>query len=143
MSFFSTWTSELLAQRMNLRRRLNESRASLIEFCAFVFVMLGSVGLIVPKRGFEVAPWGLAIPVLYLVAMLVVELIRQNALRQGGDATAMRRGYGRVTGAIGLFCAAAGLATFIHAVIHGQPLPPPDPIVPADLQNAIETTIAK
>lgn len=143
MSFFSTWASELFAQRMNLRRRLNENRATLIEFGVFMCMILGSAGLIVPKRGFEVAPWGVAIPALYLVAMLGAELIRQSALRKGGEAVAMRRGYGRVTGAIGLFCAAAGLATFIHAVTHGQPLPPPDPIVPADLQNAIETTIAK
>lgn len=143
MGFLSTWLSELHVQRMNLRKRLNESRASLIEFGLLACLMLGSVGLLVPERGFEAAPWGVAIPFLYAAAMIVVELIRQNALARGGEAQKMRRGYGRVTGLIGLVAAAAGMATFIHAIIHGQPIPPPEPVVPEDLQRALEATISK
>lgn len=143
MAFLSTWLSELGQQRMNLRKRLNESRASLIEFGQLACLMLGSLGLLVPERGFAVAPWGFAIPIVYLVAMVGVEIVRQRAIKQPGDVVRMRRGYGRVTGAIGLVCAAAGMATFIHAITYGQPLPPPDVAVPDDLKRAIETTLTR
>jgi hypothetical protein len=141
--FWGTWGAELTAQRMNLRKRLNESRASLIEFGLLGCLILGSVGLLVPERGFAVAPWGVAIPFVYMVGMIVAELIRQRALKTPEDGLRMRRGYGRVTGAIGLVCAAAGMATFIHALTHGQPVPPPEIAVPDDLKNAIEATITR
>jgi hypothetical protein len=73
--------------------------------------------------------------------MIVAEIVRQSAIKAPEDVIRMRRGYGRVTGLIGFLCAAAGMATFIHALTHGQPLPPPEPVVPDDLKNAIEATI--
>jgi hypothetical protein len=143
MAFFGTWISELGRQRMNLRKRLNESRASLIEFGLLTCLMLGSIGLLVPERGFAAAPWGVAIPIMYLAAMAVVEIVRQRAIKQPEDVVRMRRGYGRVTGLIGFLSAAAGMATFVHAIIHGQPLSPPDAPVPEDLRRAIEITVTR
>lgn len=139
--FLAAWGAELTAQRMQLRKRLNESRASLIEFGLLTCLLLGSLGLVVPERGFAVAPWGVAIPFVYLAAMLVVEVLRQRAVKAPEDVLRMRRGYGRITGAIGFLSAAAGLATFIHAVTWGQSLPPPEVPVPEDLKRALDVTI--
>lgn len=117
---------EMGARRRRLRLSLGDRGHSLFEFLLLSGLMIGSLGLVLRPWMVEAAPWGLAIPVLFLAGHLLLETRRQGAMRAAASEEAaekLRRGYDWASVLWGLFCALAGVAAFIIA-FSAEPAPP-------------------
>lgn len=124
--FLSSMFSEMGARRRRLRAALGDRGQSLVEFLVLGGLMVGSLGLIVRPWMAAAAPWGFALPILFLVGYFLIEYRRQAALaREGADQDRVRSGYDWLVLLWSLGCALAGAAAFVIAWT-AEPPPPPD-----------------
>ncbi len=127
--FFSEMFAEFAARRRRLRAALGDRGQGLIEFVIFGGVLVGALGLFVGPWMPAAAPWGFAIPLVFVAGYLLIEARRQRSLagartRSGAvpkdeeGRTPMDRiaaGYDWLTLGWSLLCALLGAAAFVIA----------------------------
>jgi hypothetical protein len=121
--FFSSMFGEMGARRRRLRTALGDRAQGLVEFLILGGLMIGSLGLFVREWMPGAAPWGFAIPFVFLLGYGLIEFRRQAALTRGDDAAKTSSNYDWMTLLWSLACALAGAAAF---VIAWTAAPPPD-----------------
>ncbi len=124
-SFLSAMFSEMGARRRRLRAAFGDRGQSLVEFLVLAGLLIGSVGLFVRAWMPAAAPWGFALPFVFLAGYVLIEARRQAALARGGDVEKTRSGYDWITFLWSFGCALAGAAAFVIAW-SAEPPPPPE-----------------
>lgn len=119
---------EMGARRKRLRLSMGDRGQSLFEFLILSGLVIGSLGMVLRPWMAEAAPWGFAVPVLFLAGHVLMEMRRQQAMRAANDDAAekIQRNYDWASVLWGLFCALAGIAAFIIA-FSAEPAPPEQP----------------
>jgi hypothetical protein len=113
--FFSSMFAEMGARRRRLRAALGDRGQALVEFLVMGGLAVGSLGLLVRPGMAGSAPWGFALPFVFLVGYLLIEARRQRALAAAGDAETARRGYDWGVLLWSMACALSGAAAFVIA----------------------------
>lgn len=131
--------SEIVARRRRQRAMLGDRGQSIAEFLVLGGLMIGSVGLVVREWMAAAAPWGFAIPVVFLLGYALIDFRRQAALARGDDAAKVSSGYDWITFLWSFGCALAGAAAF---VIAWGAEPPPDPNSWTPPESAVPVDIA-
>lgn len=130
--------AEMGARRRRLREVLGNYGQGLAEFLVMGGLLAGSLGLFFMSWGPEAAPWGFAVPFVFIAGFLLIEWRRQRAvdsiqLEQGAhpddeaeirDAIASRHDWGVFLLAFG--CALAGVAALVLAAGAEPQGPPPE-----------------
>ncbi len=138
--FFSSLFAEAGARRRRLRAALGDRGQAIVEFLVLSGLALGSVGLFVREWMVDAAPWGFAIPVVFIVGYGLIELRRQAALARGDAPERVNQAYDWIVLLWSFGCALVGAAAFVIA-ISAEPPPvqeeeiwtPPESSVPVDI----------
>ena len=127
-NFFSALFSEMGARRRRLRESFGDRGQALVEFLVLGGLLIGSLGLLVRPWMAGAAPWGFALPFVFLAGFLLIEARRQASLARGSDTEKVRAGYdwGALLWSFG--CALLGAAAFAIAWGSAPPKPPEEPI---------------
>lgn len=139
--FLSSMTAEMGARRRRLRGMLGGWGQSLAEFLLLGGLVLGSLGLLIGGWMPAAAPWGFAVPFVFVAGFLFLERRRQRALPTAKSYEAVAASYDWAVLLWSLACAVAGAAAFFIAW-SARPLPPaeapgwqpPSSTVSVDLQ---------
>lgn len=114
--FFPTMLAEMGARRRRLREALGDRGQGVVEFLLLAGLLTGSLGLFVRDWMPAAAPWGFAVPVLFVIGYVLLEARRQSALRmEAVDQVALTRRYDNFVALWCLACALLGAAAFAIA----------------------------
>lgn len=135
--FFAAMFAEMGARRRRLRAALGDRGQALVEFLVLGGLALGSLGLFVRQWMPGAAPWGFALPIVFVLGFVLLEGRRQAlSRRRGGEAPP----YDWVVLAWSFSCALAGAAAFVIAFSARPPAvaeeefwTPPENAVPVDI----------
>jgi len=136
-AFFSSLFAELAARRARRREALGDRGQALLEFLVLNGLVFGSAGLFLRPWMLAAAPWGLAVPIVFLMGHTILEVRRQ---RRAASAAETPKPSQWLALSWSLACSAAGAGAFIMA-FNAAPAPapeapawePPADAVPVDL----------
>jgi hypothetical protein len=121
--FFSSMFDEMGARRRRLRAAFGDRGQALVEFLVLGGLVVGSIGLFARPGMVEAAPWGLWLPLVFLVGFFAIEARRQARLRAGADAAKTSAAFDWAALLWSFGCALLGVAAFVLAWT-AQPHPP-------------------
>jgi hypothetical protein len=129
--FFSSMFREIGARRRRMRDAFGDRGQGLVEFLVMSGLVLGSLGLFLQPWMIAAAPWGFAMPALFVVGYVLIERRRQAAMAkaEAEDADAVEAARARHDWIVFLWavgCAVLGAAAFVIAY-GARPAPPPEP----------------
>src|SRR5690349_12003197 len=78
--FFSSLVAEMGARRRRQRQAFGDRGQSVIEFLVLSGLVMGSLGLLLGDWMPAAAPWGFALPFVFVAGFLLIEARRQAAL---------------------------------------------------------------
>jgi hypothetical protein len=78
--FFSSMIAEMGARRKRQRQALGDRGQALTEFLVLAGLVIGSAGLFVREWMPAAAPWGFALPVVFVAGIFLIEARRQAAV---------------------------------------------------------------
>lgn len=137
--FFSSLFDELGERRRRLRKSIGDRGQALASFAILAGLMLGSIGLFVRTWMVSVAPWGFALPFIFVIGYLAIDWRRQATLASGADAGKTAATYDLTARLFAFACALAGAAAFVIAISSEPPAPqieewaPPENAVSVDI----------
>ena len=139
--FFSALFVEMGARRRRLRVSLGDRASSIMEFLVLAGLAIGSLGLFVRAWMPGAAPWGFAIPFVFVIGFFLIEARRQRANAAAGADTAKVSANNDWIVLLWSFgCALAGAAAFVIAWSAAPPpvaeeefWTPPETSVPVDI----------
>jgi hypothetical protein len=138
--FLSSMFSEMGARRKRLRLAFGDRAQGVFEFLIMGGLLIGSLGLVVRDWMPAAAPWGFAVPFVYLIGYVLIDGRRQGALARGDDAEKTSQTYDWWTLWWSLGCALLGVAAFVIAWTSAPPAPPredvwtpPENSIPVDI----------
>jgi hypothetical protein len=120
--FFSSLFAEMGARRRRLRGALGDRGSALVEFLVLGGLLIGSLGLLVRAWMPAAAPWGFALPFVFVVGFLLIEARRQGGLARAQEPEGISQSYDWIVLGWSFACALAGAAAF---VIAWSAAPPP------------------
>ena len=128
------------ARRLRLRASLGDRGQAIAEFLVLGGLAIGSLGLYVRPWMPAAAPWGFAIPGLFLVGYLLIEARRQAEAARAAGAAPLAARFDWFALLCSFACALLGAAAFVIAW-SAQPAPvpendgwsPPESAVPVDI----------
>lgn len=123
-SFFSSMFAEMGARRRRLRVAFGDRGQALTEFLVLGGLLVGSLGLFVRAWMPTAAPWGFALPFVFLIGYFLIEARRQAAIARGADEQKTSQSYDWATLLWSFSCALAGAAAFVIAWTAEPPAPP-------------------
>lgn len=121
MGFVSAMFAEMGARRRRLRAWFGDRGQALVEFLLLGGLALGSLGLFVRPWMAAAAPWGFALPFVFVAGYLLIEARRQAAVARGQPPEAVSAGYDRAVLLWAFACALAGAAAFTLAMAAEPP----------------------
>jgi hypothetical protein len=139
--FLSSMFAEMGARRRRLRASLGDRGQGIVEFLILAGLGVGSVGLFVREWMPGAAPWGFALPFVFLIGYGLIDYRRQAALaRDGAAPEKVGASYDWIALLWSFGCALAGAAAFVIAW-SAEPPPgpaediwtPPESAVPVDI----------
>jgi hypothetical protein len=139
--FLSSMFGEMGARRRRLRAALGDRGQGIAEFLVLAGLGVGSLGLFVREWMPGAAPWGFAVPVVFVIGYALIDFRRQGALaREGADGAKVGASYDWIALLWSFGCALAGAAAFVIAWSAEPPAPvdpnawtPPETSVPVDI----------
>lgn len=126
--FLTSMFAEIGARRRRLRAAFGDRGQGIFEFLIMGGLLLGSLGLVVRDWMPAAAPWGFAVPVVFLVGYVLIDGRRQAALARGDDANNTSQSYDWFALWWSLGCALLGVAAFVIAWTSAPPAPPPEDV---------------
>jgi len=138
--FLASMFGEMGARRRRMRGALGDRAQGFVEFLVLAGLMVGSLGLVVREWMPGAAPWGFAIPFVFVIGYVLIEARRQATLARGTDAEKTASSYDWLALLWSFGCALAGAAAFVIAWTSAPPAPPeeevwtpPESSVPVDI----------
>lgn len=124
---------EIGARRRRMREAFGDRGQGLVEFLVMSGLVLGSLGLLLQPWMIDAAPWGLALPPLFVIGYLLIERRRQGAMRAAEAASAedpeaietARAQHDWIVFLWAVTCAVLGAAAFVIAY-GARPEAPPE-----------------
>jgi hypothetical protein len=113
--FLSSMFEEIGARRRRLRASFGDRGQGLIEFLVLAGLAIGSIGLVVRDGMVRTAPWGLALPFVFVIGYLGIEARRQTQIRAGADDAKTSSSYDWIVLLWSFGCALLGAAAFVLA----------------------------
>jgi hypothetical protein len=136
--FFSSLFAEMGSRRRRLRAALGDRGQALLEFLVLGGLLVGSLGLFVRAWMPAAAPWGFALPFVFVIGFALIEVRRQGDRTR--DAERVSQFYDWIVLGWSFACALAGAAAFVIAWSAQPPAPheeeiwtPPESSVPVDI----------
>jgi len=126
--YFSSMFSEIGARRRRLRAAFGDRPQALVEFLVLAGLLIGSLGLFVRPWMPSAAPWGFALPFVFLLGYALIDARRQGELRSGKPPERASATYDWAAFLWSFGCALAGAAAFIVAWSAAPPTPPAEEI---------------
>lgn len=127
--FFASLFDEMGARRRRLRVALGDRGQATAEFLVLGGLMIGSLGLFVRTWMPGAAPWGFALPFVFLIGYGLIDYRRQAALaRDGADQARVSTSYDWTALLWSFGCALAGAAAFVIAWSAEPPPAPEEPV---------------
>ena len=136
--FFSSMFNEMGARRKRLRGPLGDRGQGLVEFAVLAGLLIGSLGLFVREWMPGAAPWGFAMPFVFVIGYMLIEFRRQASVAGGGDIARVSQQYDWIVLLWSFGCALVGVAAFVIAWGAAPPPPPPEFWTPPDEAVPIE-----
>lgn len=99
---------------------------------------IGSLGLFVRPWMAGAAPWGFALPFVFVAGYLALDARRQAELRGGGAADALSAHYDWIILLWALACSLAGAAAFVIAWGAEPPAPPEEIWTPPESAVSVD-----
>jgi hypothetical protein len=118
-NFFASLFAEMGARRKRLRAALGDRAQGFVEFLVLVCLVAGSIGLFARPWMADAAPWGFALPLVFVLGYLAIEARRQAAPEHNYDWWVLLWSFG---------CALAGAAALVIAWSAAPATPPPEVI---------------
>jgi hypothetical protein len=113
--FFPSLFAEMGARRRRLRAALGDRGQGIVEFLVLGGLAIGSLGLFVRDWMPAAAPWGFAIPLVFLIGFLLIDQRRQATLAAGQPPEQVSASYDWIALLWSFGCALAGAAAFVIA----------------------------
>jgi hypothetical protein len=135
--FFSSLFAEIGARRRRMRAALGDRGQAIVEFLVMAGLALGSLGLFVREWMPAAAPWGFALPFVFLIGYVLIEARRQRA--PGADNARPSQTHDWIVLLWSFGCALAGAAAFVIAFSAEPPAPEEDIWTPPE--NAVSVDI--
>lgn len=130
--------AELGARRRRLRASLGDRGQAIVEFLVLGGLVIGSLGLFLRPWMPAVAPWGFALPVVFIVGFFLIEARRQASIARGHHAEKTNASYDWFALLWSFGCALAGAAAFVIAFTSTPPAEPEEDWVPPPNAVVIE-----
>lgn len=111
-------TVEIGARRRRLRGAMGAWGQAASEFLLLGGLLVGSAGLLLAPWMAGAAPWGFALPLVFLLGYALIDMRRQSVIARAADEEAQPRiaaGYDWIVVLWGMACALAGAAAFVIA----------------------------
>lgn len=140
-AFFASLFDEMGARRRRLRALLGDRGQGIAEFLLMGGLLVGSLGLFVRDWMPAAAPWGFALPFVYIAGYLLIDGRRQAGLARSAAPEKVSSGYDWIVLLWSLGCALAGAAAFVIAWT-AEPPPPPAPDEWAPPETTVPIDIA-
>lgn len=132
---------EMGARRRRLRAAVGERGQAVIGFLILGGLALGSVGLVLRDWMIAVAPWGLAVPVVFAIGFVLLDARRQAAVKRAAEPEKVGPAHDWVVLLWSFGCALLGAAAFVIALTSEPPAAPaeeywspPEDAVSVDLE---------
>jgi hypothetical protein len=138
--FLPRMMAEMGARRRRLRESLGEYGQALAEFAVMGGLLLGSLGLFLFDWGPGAAPWGFALPFVFVGGIFWIEKRRQDAIAKGAEPEAIAAAHDWAIFLLAIGCAVAGFAAFLIAY-GAAPAPPPNPNDWQPPSGAVDTDV--
>jgi hypothetical protein len=113
--FFASLFAETGARRRRLRAAMGDRGQGLVEFLVLGGLAMGSLGLFVRDWMPAAAPWGLALPVVFVIGFLLIDARRQATLARAETSERVSQSYDWIVLGWSFGCALAGAAAFVIA----------------------------
>lgn len=139
--FFGSLFGEMGARRRRMRETLGDRGQGVAEFLVLGGLLVGSLGLFVREWMPAAAPWGFALPFLYLAGYFLIDARRQASLATGRAPEKVASNYDWIVLLWSLACALAGAAAFVIAW-SAEPPPVVDPNDWTPPENALDVEIS-
>ncbi len=120
--------SEMGARRKRLRAVFGDRGQGVFEFLIMGGLLVGSLGLVVREWMPAAAPWGFAVPFVFLIGYVLIDGRRQGALARGDEPEKTSQAYDWLALWWSLGCALLGVAAFVIAWTAAPPAPPPEDV---------------
>ena len=113
--FFASMFAEMGARRRRLRSAFGDRGQALLEFLVLGGLLVGSLGLFVREGMIRTAPWGFALPLVFVIGFLAIDARRQAQLKANADEakTSTRTDWIALLWSFG--CALLAVAAFVLA----------------------------
>lgn len=129
--FFPSLFAEMGARRRRMRDAFGDRGQGFVEFLVLGGLAIGSIGLIVREGMIRTAPWGLAVPLVFVIGFLIIDARRQTELKANADPAKTTSRYDWIVFLWSFACALLGVAAFVlawtaqpHVVSHEEWQPP-------------------
>jgi len=140
-AFFASLFDEMGARRRRLRASLGDRGQGVAEFLVLAGLLIGSLGLFVREWMPGAAPWGFAVPFVFIAGYLLFDARRQASASRAAAPEKVATRYDWIVLLWSLACALAGAAAFVIAW-SAAPEAPVDPNDWAPPENAIDVEIS-
>ncbi|MBS0386585.1 MAG: hypothetical protein JSS00_14680 [Proteobacteria bacterium] len=113
--FLPAMFAEMGARRRRMRAAFGDRGQALVEFLVLGGLAVGSLGLLVREGMVRAAPWGLALPFVFVIGFLIIDARRQARIERGADQDKSSARYDWVVLLWSFGCALLGVAAFVLA----------------------------
>lgn len=127
--FLASLFNEMGLRRRRMRAALGDRGQGVAEFLVLAGLGVGSIGLFVREWMPSAAPWGFALPFVFLIGYALIDYRRQASnARDGADPAKISASYDWIALLWSFGCALAGAAAFVIAWSAEPPPPPEEPV---------------
>lgn len=113
--FFSSLFTEMGARRRRMRAQFGDRGQAIFEFVLLGGLVIGSLGLLLEPWMPAAAPWGFALPFVFVLGYLLIDSRRQRATANAAEPKTIAPKYDWTVVLWSLACALAGAAAFVIA----------------------------
>jgi hypothetical protein len=113
--FLSAMFAEMGARRRRMRAAFGDRGQALVEFLVLGGLAVGSLGLFVREGMIRAAPWGFALPLVFVIGFAAIEARRQGETKAAGEEARINTRYDWIVLLWSFGCALLGVAAFVLA----------------------------
>jgi hypothetical protein len=139
MSFFATFFEDFGARRQRLRKAIGDRTASFLEFVLLGGVVMGAFAYLIAPPWAAAARWGIVAPIGLIVGLILLDVLRQQAVRARPEDSAPRA-FDLSALALAVVAALGGAAAFIHLSSVPDPRDAPPAYEPPPKSTETEIT---